>query len=116
MTSNSTAGTTVSYTIEAAKAGTNFAAPVALGTPTTSLFKDVTVGTLDAVENIRFTFVVESAIDVRIKSSAGVSNVFTKGYSLPTKLGIMECNAKGWDASTDMTYNATTGTYSISLV
>jgi hypothetical protein len=33
------------------------------------LFKDVTVGTLDAVaENIT---VVESAIDVRIKSSAG---------------------------------------------
>jgi hypothetical protein len=48
------AGTPVSYTIEAAKAGTNFAAPVALGTPTTSLFKDVTVGSLDAVaKNIR---------------------------------------------------------------
>jgi hypothetical protein len=43
-----------------------------------------------------------------------VSNVFTLKVT-PTKLGIIGSNAKRWDASTDMTYNATTGTYSIGL-
>jgi hypothetical protein len=40
---------------------------------------------------------------------------YTKGYPYQPNWGIIECNSKGWDASTDMTYNATTGTYSISL-
>ena len=116
--SNSTAGTTVSYTIEAAKAGTNFAAPIALGTPTTSLFKDVTVGTLDALaKTLGLPSLVESAIDVRIKSSAGISNVFTlKVTPYQPNWGIIgSATPKGWDASTDMTYNAAAGTYSISL-
>ena len=116
--SNSAAGTTVNYTIEVAKSGTNFAAPVALGTPTTSLFKDVTVGTLDAVaKTLGLPSLVESAIDVRIKSSAGISNVFTlKVTPYQPNWGIIgSATPKGWDASTDMTYNATTGTYSISL-
>ena len=116
--SNSAAGTTVNYTIEVAKSGTNFAAPVALGTPTTSLFKDVTVGALDAVaKTLGLPSLVESAIDVRIKSSAGISNVFTlKVTPYQPNWGIIgSATPKGWDASTDMTYNAASGTYSISL-
>ena len=116
--SNSAAGTTVNYTIEVAKSGTNFAAPVALGTPTTSLFKDVTVGALDAVaKTLGLPSLVESAIDVRIKSPAGISNVFTlKVTPYQPNWGIIgSATPKGWDASTDMTYNAASGTYSISL-
>ena len=116
--SNSSADKTVSYTIEAAKSGTNFAAPVALGTPTTSLFKDVTVGSLDAVtKTLGLPSLVESAIDVRVKSSAGISNVFTlKVTPYQPNWGIIgNATPKGWDASTDMTYNAAAGTYSISL-
>jgi hypothetical protein len=72
------------------------------------LFKDVTVGTLDAVAKT-LGLPLLRAIDVR-KSSAGISNVFTKGY-LTNQIGnYRECTPKGWDASTDMTYNATTGT------
>ena len=116
--SNSSADKTVSYTIEAAKSGTNFAAPVALGTPTTSLFKDVTVGSLDAVsKTLGLPSLVESAIDVRVKSSAGISNVFTlKVTPYQPNWGIIgNATPKGWDASTDMTYNAAAGSYSISL-
>jgi hypothetical protein len=49
---------------------------------------------------------VESAIDVRIKSSAGVLTFYTKGYPYQPNWGIIGGNPKGWDASTDMTYNA----------
>ena len=117
-TANSATGAATSYTIEAAKAGTNFAAPVPLGTPTTSTFKDVTVGSLDAVaKTLGLPSLVESAIDVRIKSAAGFSNVFTiKVTPYQPNWGIIgSATPKGWDASTDMTFNASTGTYSISL-
>jgi hypothetical protein len=50
----------------------------------------------------------ESAIDVRIKSSAEfLTFLLTKGYSLTNQIRIIGGNSKGWDASTDMTYNAT---------
>jgi hypothetical protein len=81
--SNSTAGTTVSYTIEAAKSGTNFAAPVALGTPTTSLFKDVTVGTLDAVaKTLGLPSLVESILMFVLNHQLEFLT-FSQGYSLP---------------------------------
>jgi hypothetical protein len=48
----------------------NFAAPV-VAAPTTSLFKDVTVGTLDAVaKTVGLPFRCEALADVRIKSSS----------------------------------------------
>jgi hypothetical protein len=115
---NSTAGTTVTYTVEAAKSGTNFVAPVAIGTPTTSLFKDVTVGALDAVTKaLGLPSLVEGSIDVRVKSSAGVSNVFTlKVTPYQPNWGIIgSATPLGWDASTAMVFNSATGTYSISL-
>lgn len=115
---NSTAGTSVTYTIEAAKAGTNFAAPAVIGTTTTSLFKDITVGNLDsAAKAIGLPALVEGLMDVRIKSSAGTSNSFTlKVTPYQPNWGIIGSSTpKGWDGSTDMVYNAQTGTYSISL-
>ena len=117
-TANSTAGTSVSYTIEAAKSGTNFAVPVVLGTATTNLFKDVTVGNLDsAAKTLGLPALVEGLMDIRIKSSAGTSNYFTlKVTPYQPNWGIIgDATPKGWDLSTDMIYNATDGTYSISL-
>ena len=114
---NSSAGTTVSYTIEVAKSGTNFAAPVSLGT-TTSLHKDVTVGNLDtAAKALKMPALVEGLMDVRIKSSAGSSNHFTiKVTPYQPNWGIIgDATPLGWGSSTDMIYNATTDTYSISL-
>lgn len=117
-TDNSTAGTSVSYTIEAAKSGTNFAAPVVLGAATTSLFKDITVGNLDAAAKaLGLPSLVEGAIDVRIKSSAGTSNFYTlKVTPYQPNWGIIgSATPLDWGSSTDMVYNAATGTYSISL-
>lgn len=115
---NSTAGTTVSYTIEAAKSGTNFAAPVAIGTATTNLFKDITVGALDAATKaLGLPSLIEGSIDVRIKSAAGTSNIYTlKVTPYQPNWGIIGSGTpSGWDSSTDMVYNASSGTYSISL-
>ncbi len=117
-TANSTGGTSVSYTIEAAKSGTNFATSVVLGAATTSLFKDITVGNLDsAAKALGLPSLVEGAIDVRIKSSAGTSNFCTlKVTPYQPNWGIIgDATPLSWDNSTDMVYNAATGTYSISL-
>jgi len=117
-TANSTAGTSVSYTIEAAKSGTNFATHVAIGTATTSLFKDITVGNLDAAAKaIGLPSLVEGLMDVRIKSAAGTSNVYTlKVTPYQPNWGIIgDATPLSWDNSTAMVYNAATGTYSISL-
>jgi hypothetical protein len=116
-TENSTAGTSVSYTIEAAKSGTDFAAPVVLGT-TTNLFKDITVGNLDsAAKAIGLPALVEGLMDVRVKSSAGTSNSYTiKVTPYQPNWGIIgDATPAGWGLSTDMIYNAEAGTYSISL-
>ncbi|HAH55277.1 MAG TPA: hypothetical protein DCM02_08355 [Flavobacterium sp.] len=116
-TDNSTNGTSVSYTIEAAKSGTNFAAPIVLAV-TTSLFKDFTVGNLDtAAKSLGLAPLVEGSIDVRIKSSAGNSNYFTlKVTPYQPNWGIIgSATPFAWDNSTDMIYNPLTDTYSISL-
>lgn len=117
-TENSTAGTSVSYTIEAAKSGTNFAKTVVLGSATTSLFKDITVGNLDsAAKALGMPALVEGLMDVRVKSAAGTSNSYTlKVTPYQPNWGIIgDATPKGWDLSTDMIYNAATDTYSISL-
>lgn len=114
---NSGATTSVTYTIEVAKTGTNFATPVALAT-TTALFKDITVGNLDAAaKTLGLPALVEGSIDVRIKSAAGISNPITiKVTPYQPNWGIIgSATPLGWDNSTDMIYNTTTKTYSISL-
>jgi hypothetical protein len=117
-TDNSSAGTTVSYTIEAAKSGTSFAKTVVLGTVTTKLFEDITVGNLDsAAKALGLPALVEGLMDVRVKSTAGTSNYYTlKVTPYQPNWGIIgDATPKGWDLSTDMVYNASTDTYSISL-
>lgn len=117
-TKNSSDGTSVSYTIEAAKSGTNFATPVVLGAATTKLFEDITVGNLDsAAKALGMPALVEGLMDVRVKSSAGTSNYYTlKVTPYQPNWGIIgDATPSGWDLSTDMIYNAATDTYSISL-
>lgn len=117
-TDNSTAGTAVSYTIEAAKSGTDFAKTVVLGAVTTKLFQDITVGNLDAAAKaLGMPALQEGLMDVRVKSAAGVSNSYTiKVTPYQPNWGIIGgATPSGWNLSTDMIYNAATDTYSISL-
>jgi hypothetical protein len=117
-TAKSTIATGISYTVEAAKAGTNFAAVVVIGAPTMKQFLDVKVSTLDAATKaLGMPAMVEGAIDVRVKSSAGTSNVFTlKVTPYQPSWGVIgSATPLGWDASTEMTFNQATGTYSVTL-
>jgi len=110
-------GTDVTYTVEAAVAGTDFATPLTIGT-TTEHFLDVTVGTLDTTaKNLGLAPMAEGQMDVRITASSGSSNSYTlKVTPYQPNWGIVgDATPLGWDNSTAMTYNPMTGTYSISL-
>ena len=64
--------TVVNYTIEIAKAGTKFAAPVAV-TTTTARFKALTVAELNsALVNGGFIEKQENSVDIRIKATVGI--------------------------------------------
>lgn len=115
--SDNPTSTDVTYTVEAALAGTDFAAPLTIGT-TTEHFLDVTAGSLDATaKNLGLAPRVEGLMDVRISAPSGVSNFFTlKVTPYQPNWGIIgSATANGWDASTAMTFNPLTGKYSISL-
>jgi hypothetical protein len=114
---NQFGSTTTTYTIEAAKGGTNFAAPIVMGT-TTSLFMDVTVGQLDTTaKNLGIQPRTEGVIDIRVKSAAFTSNVNSiKVTPYQPNWGIIgSATPLGWNNSTDMTYNPQTGKYTLSL-
>lgn len=67
--------TVVNYTIEVAKAGTNFATPVIV-TNTTERFKSLTVAELNsALVNGGFIEKEENKVDIRIKSVVGASGL-----------------------------------------
>lgn len=111
-------GTSITYTIEAAKAGTNFAAPVTIGT-TSNHYLNVTNGDLDvAAKTSGLQPLVEGQMDVRIKTATSVSNYFTiKIIPYQPNWGIIgSSTAQGWNNSTDMTFNPITGNYSISTM
>lgn len=110
-------GTSVTYTVEAAVAGTSFATTVSLGT-TTNHYLDVTVGGLDtAAKSLGLPALVEGQMDVRITGSIGASNFYTlKVTPYQPKWSIIgNATPGGWGGDTFMTYNAAAGTYSISL-
>jgi hypothetical protein len=110
-------GSTVTYTVEAAVSGTNFATILPIGT-TTDHFLDVTEGTLDTTaKNLGLAPRVEGQMDVRITSSAGTSNFYTlKVTPYQPNWGIIgDATPLGWGASTPMTFNPMDSTYSISL-
>lgn len=113
-------GTTVTYTVETAVGGTDFATPISLGT-TTEHYMDITVGQLDTTaKSLGLTPLVEGQMDVRITSSSGTSNYFTLKVTpfepYKPNWGIIgDATPSGWGASTAMTFNPLNGTYSISL-
>jgi len=114
---NNSGDSSISYTVEAALGGTEFAAPVALGT-TTDMFLNVTIGNLDtAAKAIGIQPLTEGVVDIRVKSTNGTSNVATiKVTPYQPNWGIIgSATTFGWDNSTDMTYNPMTGKYSISV-
>lgn len=111
-------GTAVTYTIVAAKGGTNFATPVTIGT-TTNRYLNVTNGNLDiAAKAAGLAPLTEGQMDIRIKTPTSVSNYFTiKIIPYQPDWGIIgSSTALGWDNSTSMTFNPLTGKYSISTM
>lgn len=109
-------GTSVTYTVEAASVGSSFASPVTLGT-TTDHFLDVTVGNLDTTAKaVGLAPLVEGQMEVRVKSSAGVTNSYIiKVTPYQPKWSVIGDAAAGWSTDTFMTFNPTTSTYSITL-
>lgn len=118
--------TIVTYSIEFAAAGTKFASPTVVAT-TTNKFKNFTVGELNtAALSAGFAPFIASSIDVRIKSSVGTtgsllqpSNFYTiklTPYPAWPNWGIIgSATPTGWDSDTNLDYNLTTKTYSITI-
>ena len=118
--------TVINYSIEFAKAGTNFALPTVVST-TTNKYKNFSVDELNtAALNAGFTPYVTSAIDVRIKATVGttgsslpqVSNFYTMTLtpypSWPNWSLIgnaFDAPAVDWNADFDMDYDLTTHLY-----
>lgn len=116
-TDNTSGSTSITYTVEAALGGTDFASPIVVGT-TTNLFLDVTIGTLDTTaKDLGIEPLTEGVVDIRIKSSNGTSNVSSiKVTPYQPNWGIIGSATQfGWDNSTAMIYNPTTGKYAISV-
>ena len=118
--------TTVNYSIEFASAGTKFAAPTIVAT-SLERFKNFTVSELNAAALAAgFAPFVESAIDVRIKSTVGTSGSIAQNSNFYTiKLtpypawpnwGIIgSATVTGWDSDTNLDYSLSTKTYSITM-
>jgi len=108
-------GTTVNYTIEAAKAGTDFSPSIVMGT-TTNHYMDFTVGSLDATaKSLGLAALVEGQLEVRVKSTTLTSNVsILKVTPYQPNWGIIgDSTQYGWSNSTDMVFNPSNGLYSI---
>lgn len=110
--SNFGVGTMPNYTLELAKAGTDFADPIEVGTTgVTDRFLTVTVKEFnDAMAGSEFTPFAENEVNVRIKSSIGTanqmvqySNVLTllvTPYSDAMPLLAVPGNHQGWSPAT----------------
>ncbi|MEI7508387.1 MAG: SusF/SusE family outer membrane protein [Flavobacterium sp.] len=110
-------GTTVTYTVEAALKGTNFAAPITLGT-TTDHFLDITVGNIDTTAKaLGLAPLVEGQMDVHVKTSTGTTNFYTINVTpyQPKWSIIGDATAGGWSADTNLVFNPSTSIYSITV-
>lgn len=118
--------TVVNYSVEFAAAGTKFASPIVVAT-STDRFKNFTVNELNAAAlNAGFPPFVASSIDVRVKSTVGtigsveqISNFYTiklTPYPAWPDWGIIgSATPTGWDSDTNLNYDLTTKTYSITM-
>jgi len=111
-------GSSVTYTVEAALAGTNFATTVVIGT-TTDHFLDVTVGNLDTTaKSLGLPALIEGQLDVRVKDSNENSNYYTINVTpYQPKWSVIGSATPGtaWTTDTQMVFNPSTGNYSITL-
>ncbi|KUJ63280.1 hypothetical protein AR687_03775 [Flavobacteriaceae bacterium CRH] len=115
--------TVINYSVEIAKGGTNFAAPVTV-TTTTQLTKSLTVGELNtALINGGFTLNEVNDIDIRVKSIIGKSGVAQNSkantikvtpYSAWPNWGLIgSATPNGWnDPDTNLEYDLSTKKYS----
>lgn len=118
--------TIVYYSVEFAAAGTKFASPTVVAT-STDRFKNFTVDELNsAALNAGFPPFVASSIDVRVKSTVGTTgSVVQSSNSYTIKLtpypawpdwGIIgSATPTGWSSDTNMDYDLTTKTYSVTM-
>ncbi len=119
--------TVVTYAIELANAGTNFANPQTIAT-TTNRFKDVTVGELNtAMLSAGLVPNVQHSIVVRIKSYVGTVGTSVASYSnfitiaatpypsWPSWGIIGSATPTSWNSDTDMNFDLSTGLYSITM-
>ena len=118
--------TAVKYSIEIAKAGTNFET-ASVAAVSTSTFKNFTVGELNAaVLDAGFKPFVENSIDIRVKSTVGgvgsesqISNSYTikvTPYPAWPNWGIIgSATPTGWDSDTNLDYDLTTKKYSTTM-
>jgi hypothetical protein len=123
--------TVITYSIEIAASGTNFAKPSDAGT-STSTFKNFTVGELNsALLNSGFKPFVEHSIDIRVKSTLGglgstpqISNFYTiKATPYPSwpNWGIIgsataaTTGGDGWGKDVNLDYDLDTKKYSITM-
>lgn len=80
-------GTSASYSLEVAKAGTDFANPIQVGPSVTDRFITITVKDLnDALSSTEFSPFVENEVQVRIKATIGTSNVMSQFSNVLTLL------------------------------
>lgn len=117
--------TEVTYNVEMAKAGTNFAA-ITVVSVTTNDFKTLTVAELNtAALNTGLVPLEVNNVDIRIKSYVGVSgipqysNVSTikiTPYASWANWGIIgSATPTGWASDTNLSYSLTTKKYSITM-
>lgn len=118
--------TIVTYSIEFAAAGTQFASPTVVAT-STNKFKNFTVNELNsAALSAGFAPFVSNSIDVRVKSSVGTtgslsqpSNSYTiklTPYPAWPNWGIIgSATPTGWDSDTNLDYDLATKKYSITI-
>lgn len=118
--------TIVTYSIEFAAAGTQFASPTVVAT-STNKFKNFTVNELNsAALSAGFAPFVSNSIDVRVKSSVGTTGSLSQpSNSYAIKLtpypawpnwGIIgSATPTGWDSDTNLDYDLATKKYSITI-
>ncbi|WDF66156.1 SusE domain-containing protein [Flavobacterium sp. KACC 22763] len=123
--------TVINYTIEVAKAGTDFKNPT-IASVTTATFKSFTVEELNAVAlNAGLTSFVEGKLDVRIRSTVGAVNALPQTSNFYTitvtpypawpNWGIIgsataaTTGGDGWTADADLNYNSASKKYSITM-
>jgi hypothetical protein len=104
---------TFTYTLEAAKSGTNFANPIVVGTTNNQSFA-ITIGTLDnTAKAVGIEPLTNGLLEFRVKTGTRVTKsvIFSVTPYQPNWGVIGSATTGGWNASTEMIYNPSTSKY-----